>query len=192
MGRHSKPQITLRKAAGTAAAAGGLAIAMSGAFTGIASADPILGNCTVDGPGSNGNPEVTVCQDHGYRHGARTYEGNRLHALVKVDPLACVHVVIDPEGNRRLVGTQSCDRWGGPVVVPVAPVEPVAPGCVPCPTNPCDTPAVPVVPVVPVVPETPASPIVEGPTTGSPISSSSPVEEAPAPTTVTGGPVVTH
>jgi hypothetical protein len=182
MGRHSKPQVTLRKAAGTAAAAGGLAIALTGVMTGAASAEPILGNCAIDGPGSNANPEVTVCQDHGYRHGVQSQgSSNRIHALVKVDPLACVHVVVDPEGNRRLVGTQSCDRHGIPVV-------PVAPACVPCPTNPCDTP-VPVVPVVPAVPETPASPIAEAP----PVSgSSSPVAEAPAPTTVVGGPVVAH
>lgn len=185
MGRHSKPQVTLRKVAAGAAAASGLAIALTGVMTGAASADPILGNCTIDGPGSNANPEVTVCQDHGYRHGVRTYEGNRIHALVRVDPLACVHVVVDPEGNRRLVGTQSCDRHG----IPVVPVEPAAPGCVPCPTNPCNTPA-PVVPVVPAVPETPASPIAEAPPVSG--SSSSPVEEAPAPTTVVGGPVVAH
>jgi hypothetical protein len=157
---------------------------MSGAFTGTASAEPILGNCGQYGPGTNANPEVNVCQDLGYRHGVKTDEGNRIHALVKVDPLACVHVVVDPQGNRRLVGTQSCDHRGGQVI-PVVPVAPAEPACVPCPTNPCDTPA-PAVPVIPVVPEVPAAPISD-----TPGGSSSPVE-APAPQIVDTHLPVTH
>lgn len=194
MGRHSAPRVTFRKAAVITAASAGLAMAL----TGTASANPGLGNCADTQRGTN--PDVRVCQDHGYGDGygtgntsdRRGYDrsSDRLHAIVKVDPLLCVHVIIDPEGDRRLVGTRSCEHRSTPVVVqPCPPCPPGTPQGVTCPT-PAPAPVPVPAPVAPAAPVTgPASPPESGSTT--PVSSS-PVEEAPTPTTVSGGPVVTH
>jgi hypothetical protein len=194
VGRHSAPKVTFRNAAVVTAASAGLVMAL----TGTAGADPVLGNCA-DTPRSV-NPDVRVCSDHGYDDGYDNDRGDynrasdRLHAIVKVDPLLCVHVVIDPEGHRRLVGTRSCEHRTPVVVVPACPCPPgTAPAAVPCPNTP-GSPVAPAAPATP-IPVAPSSPVESGPTgetTPASSSSSSPVEEAPAPATVVGGPVVTH
>jgi hypothetical protein len=186
VGRHSAPRVTLRQVAAGTAAAGGLAIAMAGVLPGAASADPLLGNCGQYGPGGTQNPAVDVCTDRGYRDGVQTDRGDRIHALVKVDPVLCLHVIVDPEGNRRLVGTQGCGHRHETPVTPVCPpCPPGTPAATTCPT-PAPTP-------VPVAPETPApaSPVAESPGSSSSSSSTS-VVEAPPPSTVSGGPVVAH
>jgi hypothetical protein len=173
VGRHSAPRVTFRNAAIITAASAGLAMAL----TGTASADPGLESC-FDTPNRT-NPDIHLCQDHGYSDG---YDA--LHAIVKIDPLLCAHVVVDPEGHRRLVGTRSCEHHRTPPVV-VEPCPPCPPGTPPA-AVPCPVP-VPVAPVIPVAPVGPGS----GGTT-IPVSDSPPVVEAPAPTTVVGGPIVTH
>lgn len=176
MGRHSKQTTTLRKVA--AVTAGGIGLAA--VITGTASADPILGSCPHNE--DRANPEVLVCHDDGYRgttrNGTEYRTPDRIHALVKVDPLLCVHVIVDPEGNRRLVGTWSCDHHETPVTPVCPPCPPGTPAATTCPT-PTPAPA----PVT----EQPTPPAENTPSTSSPIAN-----EAPSPSTVVGGPVVTH
>lgn len=185
MGAHSKPRVTLRKIATVTAASAGLAVAL----TGTASADPVLGNC---GDPTGTNPDVRVCTDHGRAvtdpTGSESRTTDRIHAIVKVDPVLCVHVIVDPEGNRRLVSTAGCGIHRTPVVVQPCPCPP---GTVPPAAGTCPTP-VPVSPVTPVAPA-PSSPV-EGGSTGP--ASSAPADttpgEAPAPQTVQASLPVTH
>lgn len=188
MGAHSKPRVTLRQIATVIAASAGLAVAL----TGTASANPVLGDC---GDPTNINPDVQVCTDHGRPAADPTGGGyrtaDRIHAIVKVDPLLCVHVIVDPQGNRRLVSTRGCDHRT-PVIV--RPCPPCPPGTVPPASGTCPTP-VPVAPVVPVTPETPTpSSPVEGGSTGpaSSVSDQTAPSEAPAPQTVQANLPVTH
>jgi hypothetical protein len=122
MGRHSQPRTTLRNAALVTAGAVGLAVALSGS----ASADPGSWDCD---PHRATNPDVRVCHD--------TDRGDRgdtdgLHAIIKVDPLLCAHVVVaDPQGHRRLVNTRDCAHHHPPVVTqpcPPCPPTVTAPG----------------------------------------------------------------
>ena len=190
MGAHSKPRVTLRRVATVTAAGAGLAVAL----TGTASADPVLGNC---GDPTNTNPDVRVCTDHGrlasdpLGNAYRTTD--RVHAIVKVDPLLCVHVIVDPEGNRRLVSTRGCGTHRTPVIE--EPCPPCPPGTVPPAAGTCPTPA----PAAPATPATPESPVpsspVEGGSTGPatvvPADTTTP-GEAPVPQTVQANLPVTH
>jgi len=178
MGRHSRPTHKLRN---TLMVGSAIAASATTLFAAPASADPLDG-CTAGAR----NPDIRVCQDD-----PDADQSNSIHALVKANPLLCVHAVI--LDGRRVVGTRDCSHHG---VVPVVPVEPGPVGG----TEPCTC--------TPTAPTTPgssssssSSTVVTSPTTGGSASSSSSSEtlpEAPAPQTVTNEtapgplPAVTH
>lgn len=167
MGRHSRPSNTIRNTAiATAALATGLGTILT--FPAPAGADPDDG-CT---KGSR-NPDVRVCQDHPYYDGG----SDSLHALIRLDPLLCVHARV-PD-TRRLVGTRDCSH-------PAGPQRPAHPGA----ADPCAC-----VPGSPAAP--PASPALGGQLITAPVAGNT-LPEAPAPTTIGNNtvsgpvPIVTH
>jgi hypothetical protein len=188
VGRHSRPSHTIRNTMIVSAA---VASGMGALFAAPASADVYGSQCT-DGAR---NPDVRVCQDSPLRDGG----SDAIHALVKANPVLCVHAVIDPQGHRRLVETRDCDST--PVIV--VPTQPGAVGApAPCPVTapagqacPCPPGTAPGSVASPASPEAPGVPGAEAPV-GAPVSNTYP--EAPAPTIVNNEtspaplPAVTH
>lgn len=167
MGRHNKPNHTLRNVAVVASTMVGLATIGIGS----ASADPGEHSACTD---RYSNPDINVCRDGHWDY-------DRLHALVRLDPVLCAHAVVDLDGRRRLIGTEDCDgRHRRPLVEKPCPPGTVTPAPSPAPVS--NEPAPVVVPVTPVS---------EAPT------GVTPVVVAPAPVIVNSGPdqsvpVVTH
>jgi hypothetical protein len=186
VGRHCRPTHRLRN---TVVVSSALAAAGTALFAVPASADPLDG-CT---EGAR-NPDIRVCQDNpDYDH------GSALHALVKANPLLCVHAVI--LDGRRVVGTRDCSHTRE--VIPVVPVEPAPAG-----SNPCSCTPAPVVTPAPAeeTPGSSSSSSSSSSSTTTTVTSPAPTEttpaeqlpEAPAPQTITNNtatsplPAVTH
>lgn len=117
MGRHHRPSHTLRTTTVTSTA---LVAGLGALLAAPASADVPDGCAT-----GTHNPDIQVCQDHPVTDGDSV-----LHALVRLNPLLCVHARVPDD--HRLLGTRDCAH---PATVVVAPA--------PCT---CPTPALPTAP----------------------------------------------